>query len=406
MAADIESLIRQALARQNGFDPQVRSRIYQSSRNALAKMIAKRGMVPPDVIESRNRSLEETIERIELEFTASVPRGPEVSTEISVNDAPVADAQIAPPPSSVSIPQALDPSEATPPNRPLGGADTISPQFSEELQDPGFTNASRPVAHQTDHSGFVDSDQHFPGGVGSTVPQPAPQLQVDVNNPDQYSEPTPQIAQPRRKIITYIIWLIGLSLILVTGWIAYAITTEFLAVTSPNPNPGKSSENIAENNTGNFITILDPSQPDALVTAGHGTAEILNDITQPAIRITSVRSAAKLGTQAEPILLKLAPGILKNIAGKKVTVEILAKSGGTGAATFSIACHFGNLGECGRKRFRIGLQPEAVIFSILISPDYKDGQTASLAINTDVTSAAAQSGKGAAIDIIYARIRN
>ena len=142
-----------------------------------------------------------------------------------------------------------------------------------------------------------------------------------------------------------------------------------------------------------------------MITAGNGTAEILSEISVPAIRIVSVRKPGAHETPAEPLLLELAPGILKNIAGKRVTVEIMAKSGDSGAATFAVSCDFGDLGDCGRKRFRIGLQPEAVIFSIEISGDLKEGQRAFLAINTDVTSSAAISGKGAKIDIVYARIR-
>ena len=68
-------------------------------------------------------------------------------------------------------------------------------------------------------------------------------------------------------------------------------------------------------------------------------------------------------------------------------------------------CDFGGLGECGRKRFRVGLQPEAVIFTIRIPAELSKGRRGFLAINTDVTSAAALTGKGAQVDIVYARLR-
>ena len=63
--ADFEGLIRQALARQNDADPAIREKVYQSSRKALARMIASAGVQPPDVINRQRAALEESIRRIE-----------------------------------------------------------------------------------------------------------------------------------------------------------------------------------------------------------------------------------------------------------------------------------------------------------------------------------------------------
>ena len=353
MAGDIESLIRQALARQNGFDPQVRLKIYQSSRNALAKIIAKSGVVPPNIIESRNRSLENTIRKIETEFTSQVSNP---QTDL-----------IEPNPNVSPDPARLDVPTASPPHSP----DFVAPNLN--------------VA---------------PVGVGPQVnlaPPPAAR--------DRYADPTPQHIRPRRKPIRYVIWIIALAILAIFGWIAYMLTVSFLDPQSEFSSSNKTSQASNAGDNEGFLTILEPTQPSALITGGNGTAEILSDISQPAIRITSVRKADNHDTQAEPLLLELAPGILESIAGKKATVEIRAKSGDVSPATFAVVCDFGALGECGRKRFRVGLQPEAVVFSILISADLIEGQRAFLAINTDVTSAAAITGKGAKIDIIYARIR-
>ena len=106
-----------------------------------------------------------------------------------------------------------------------------------------------------------------------------------------------------------------------------------------------------------------------------------------------------------PIQLKIKPGVLEQISGKKVTIEIYAKSGGAGPAAFAVECKLDGLGSCGRKRFRVGLQPEAAVFSVTMRPDEGSGADAHLAISTDITSSAEITGIGDAVDIIYVRLR-
>ena len=481
MAADIESLIRQALARQNGFDPAVRAKIYQSSRNALAKMIANSGVIPPNVIDARNRSLEETINKIESEFTAEVAPAPRVNqTNVAAHsgyqnqtpdqtynhDHDQAPEQtydqtyVAAQPAQVSIPQSFEPrTPATEDRRPplanhtrsqtTGFKQTAdlprdnfapSPPPATPYRNPNQTvpdqavpdqslagpappsfapqapnfipQAPPPVQHQPS---IGPQPQGFSPGQPGAIPVEPADNRLHINMPmgvdsdhqgpgEQYATPTPQYARPRRKPIRYFIWIIFVVLLLVVGWIAYTLTISFLDTPANDPANGQVSQTGDNRNLEDFITILEPTQPGALITAGNGTAEILSDVSQPAIRIMSVRKPNARKKQAKPLLLEIAPGILKDIAGKKVTVEILAKSGDSGPATFVVICQFGQLGECGRKRFRVGLQPEAVIFSIQIAATVKKGQRAYLAINTDVTSAAPLSGKGSKIDIIYAGI--
>ncbi len=396
LAADIETLIRQALARQNGFDPQVRAKIYQSSRNALAKMIAKSGVVPPEVIESRNNALEDTIRKIEEEFTADLGLQPPQSMATPAPSSPATEG----PSPQISLPDSFISNEpARNKNTGLRREETSTEPRFVETPSPGVLPESSTGNYSEPAVGAPYSQYQEMG----TTPEAAPDIPVD--NQTRYAEPTPQYARPRRQPIRYVIWMTALAIVVIVGWIAYVVTMEIL---NPGPAPAPAKQTLEENNGnagGTFVTILAPDQPGSLVTAGNGTAKIIDDTSQPAIRIMSLRASGKRDTQAEPMLLELAPGVMKNIAGKKVTVEILAKSGDTGAATFSVGCKFGDLGDCGRKRFRIGLQPEVVIFSIQISDKFQEGQRAFLAINTDVTSAAAQSGKGAQIDIIYARIR-
>ncbi|MCP4071368.1 MAG: hypothetical protein GY742_06460 [Hyphomicrobiales bacterium] len=417
MAADIETLIRQALARQNGFDPQVRSKIYQASRNALAKMIAKSGAVPLEIIDSRNRSLEQMILKIEREFTAEMPASSTGPDDIPGNKA---ESQLPVKPESafqVSVPQPVEPGIASgglfhPPDPNETAEFTSDKSEAETTRSPTSPYLfSEPTVQKP-----VLPNQEIPNPDSSIATPSESLLSSTPTAKDNssfeksgatapYAEPTPEYVRPKPKPFRYIIWVIAVIILAIAGWIAYTMTISYINDETRNLPNGRVSQTDQNGAPSDFITILQPNQPGALVTAGNGTAKIISETSQPAIRIMSVRKPDTPEIQADPLRLELAPGILKDIAGKKTTIEILAKSGDTGPATFSVSCDFGELGECGRKRFRVGLQPEAVVFSIQISPDFQDGQRAFLAINTDVTSAAALSGKGAKIDIIYARLR-
>ena len=88
-----------------------------------------------------------------------------------------------------------------------------------------------------------------------------------------------------------------------------------------------------------------------------------------------------------------------------MTIELFAKSGGDGPAQFTVQCDFGDAGNCGRKRFRVGLQPEASVFAFEFGQISNLDQDMFIAINTDTTVNAAITGDGDVLDLIYARLR-
>ena len=141
------------------------------------------------------------------------------------------------------------------------------------------------------------------------------------------------------------------------------------------------------------------------MTAGRGSAELITQQNQQILRLQSVRQGALTASGAEPILLELEKGVLNQISGKSITVELYAKSGQNGPAQFAIECDFAGDSICGRKRFRVGTQPERIVFALDLSAGVKQGERAYLAINTDITNDADSSGNGDAIDVIYVRLR-
>ncbi|MCC0022283.1 MAG: hypothetical protein H6888_14545 [Nitratireductor sp.] len=207
------------------------------------------------------------------------------------------------------------------------------------------------------------------------------------------------------------LWPIALAIavILVILWLLYALLSNMdegsrNATSAANgTNPADARQDTSDGSF--YITLLEPTDLSALTTAGRGSAELVNEQNRDILRIQSLRENGAKDEIAQPILLKLNPGVIKQIVGKEVTVEIRAKSGSSGPATFAIECSVDGANACGRKRFRVGLQPEDIVFALRPANGFKANSEAWLAINTDVTSAADISGAGEVIDIIYSRIR-
>ncbi len=207
----------------------------------------------------------------------------------------------------------------------------------------------------------------------------------------------------RRNPLARRIWPIAMviAVLLVILWIMYALLTVRSDQTGEPQGTGNTSQTAED---GTIITLLRPTDLSALVTAGRGSAELVTELNQQMLRLKSIRQGTAAGANAEPMLLELEKGVLRQISGKQVTVEFYSKSGSSGPAQFAVQCDIGGDSVCGRKRFRVGLQPERSLFSLDLTNGISTDERAFLAINTDVTNAADTSGSGDEIDIIHVRL--
>jgi hypothetical protein len=369
--ADFEGLIRQALARQNIADPAVRQKVYQSSRNALARMIAAAGPQPPAVINEQRVALENSISRIEAGFSLP-PR------------------QAAPAPSPAAVKH-----EPAPP---------VSPVTSGR-REPEFVPPP-PRAAIGDEPDYADGhpDRDIDRGEGE-----AAGYAEEYGNDDFYasSEDAPVYRRPggMRRVVPLLLLLLVLA---GAGWLTYSLVNTLIEGASQPPAASAPADAGGQQSTDSdfvYVSVLSPQDTSALQLEGRGTAQIVNQSNIEMIRLTSVRPEGKRSEQAEPILINLSQGVLSQVAGKDVTVEIQAKSGSNEPATFSIRCDFNGDEACGRKRFPAGPQPGTIIFTVPFPPDPQPGAKYSLMINTDVAQTSGPSAQGDPIDIISARLR-
>ncbi|MEO9339329.1 hypothetical protein ABFT80_18080 [Mesorhizobium sp. SB112] len=145
-----------------------------------------------------------------------------------------------------------------------------------------------------------------------------------------------------------------------------------------------------ENDNRNWINVFTPENP-AQVSAPSGTsANVMQDESGSFMRISS-------GNTGSPVMFDVGRGTLEQIAGKKAIFEIVARSEGGQETEMSIDCNFGNLGDCGRKRYNVGYQKSEYLFEVEL-PAGRPGASGTIAINSDF------SNSGKAVDIYEIRV--
>ncbi len=413
--ADFEALIRDALAKQDTASPTVRQKVYQSSRNALERMISKMQNASPEIIAKQRKALEVSIQRIETEFNStSSPGSGATSTEHASAVRPtrqVQEGRASSAPEASSTPVAASGTAQVKYTAPAveGSRQTPEPAPKSSTTAGSANVSSKPA----DQSGGKEDKQEAAVSASLSHDAALDQVElVDATGYDHYSgndfsAPPPELRRKRKWPLRWLVVLVFMALFFALGYYLYLFLMNY--VTEYNSNPPTREELNSENN-GNvrYLNILEPGDTSSLVVSDRGKAEIIESSgDKKLIQIQSVRGDNVKRELAKPILIELKPGVLKDIAGHEVNVEIHAKSGGSEPTQFSVECQFGDDDEsnCGRKRFRVGLQPEAVVFSIKADPNLGDREKAYLAINTDITKSANVSGQGELLDIYYARIR-
>lgn len=386
----------------------------------------------------QKRQLENCIEVIEAEYNPPAPQvepieetQPDVEAEVFEKPAivdPKPDEFIAPPiAEEPTIAKATNPESGEQNSDPLHEIQQILESTTPNTtQHQAIQHSPAEPAPSVTVEPTINTVQ--PVAPASPQPEPvmaaspqAPQDAIDLQLQDASGSPQPQADayyqeenipigfSKRRKKQKRVLWTLIILVILgLLAWIGYIVFTNMLNgtllgnnETGPKLNPNSISRQA---DSENYITVIDANDLSSLNTAGSGKAQIVNQLNSNMIRVNSVRDALNRVEPASPMLLRLQPGILQQISGKRVTVEIFAKSGGADSAHFAVGCEFGSLTECGRKRFLAGSQPNASVFAFQMDEVNDINQEMFLTLSTDTTSEAAVTGKGDILDIVYIRL--
>ncbi|TIU19607.1 MAG: hypothetical protein E5W53_22275, partial [Mesorhizobium sp.] len=119
-------------------------------------------------------------------------------------------------------------------------------------------------------------------------------------------------------------------------------------------------------------------------------AEVMQDDSGSFLRVRS-------GASGSAISFDVGQGVLEKLAGMHATFDIIARSEEGKETQISVDCNFGELGDCGRKRYAVGHERNEYLFDVRF-PDKPPGAAGTIAINSDFDK------QGKSVDIYEIRV--
>lgn len=125
-----------------------------------------------------------------------------------------------------------------------------------------------------------------------------------------------------------------------------------------------------------WTIVFDPADPTTVSAPGDSTAAVMVDDDERFMRIST-------GASGSPVLFDVGRGVLEQIAGRRAVFNIIARAEEGQETQISIECSLGELGDCGRKRYQVGVTREELLFELTL-PEVEPGAGGTIAINPDI----------------------
>ena len=140
----------------------------------------------------------------------------------------------------------------------------------------------------------------------------------------------------------------------------------------------------------NWISVFTPADTSQLSAPAGATAEAMQDESGDFLRLRS-------GKDGSAVVFDIGQGVLEQIAGKVATFDIVARAEEGNETQMAVACNFGELGDCGRKRYAVGYERGDYLFEVTFA-DKAPGAGGTIAINSDFAN------QGKAVDIYEIKV--
>ncbi len=364
----IEKAIRNAFEKGNVDDRAFREKVYRSAFAALDRALMANPGVTVEAAIRRRKAMQAKIAEIESEFLPAVapasPEAPSASAGTPAAEAPAVEAVSAPMPEPEGR---LEPTFGATPGATSGTLSAI-PDITSEWAPPGLgSGGDDEVAPDRDerriHGRRLPLGAIFFGvvilaaigfgmwwatqtGLFRTLEgRGQTQTSAPMEGEEDYS-PEPQAAAPRK--------------------------------------PGEADQDRG------WIEVFSPADPTQVSAPSDARAEVMQDDSGTFLRIRS-------GSTGSAVSFDVGQGVLDRLAGKHAVFDIVARAEDGKDTQMSVDCNFGELGDCGRKRYGVGHERNEYLFEVEF-PAKQPGAAGTIAINSDFER------QGRAVDIYAIRV--
>ncbi len=368
----IERAIRSAFEKGDADDKAFRERVYRKAFAALDRGIQANPNLTVESAIRRRKALQAKITEIESEF---IPAGPALEEAIEPGIA----AEREP---AIDVGPARDMGDA--PEPAIDGPATL-------LDVPAVGLDERHHEPSMDGPGHAHGSETAAGSLATAM-----RLEASDRKERKRSRPFALAF-----IVVTILALLGMG-----GWWAYQ-TGLFLSpaerdTSVPNPPTVVEGEDFIPEEEEpvvlsgeadpqrNWISVFTPADTSQLSAPAGATAEAMQDESGSFLRLRS-------GPDGAAIVFDIGQGVLEQIAGKVATFDIVARAEEGNETQMAVACNFGELGDCGRKRYAVGYERGDYLFEVTFAAT-APGAGGTIAINSDFAN------QGKAVDIYEIKV--
>lgn len=377
----LETAIRNALARSERANAEVRARIYQSARNALEAGLRKQEINDPDTIAAQRHRLETTIHQIEAEERARIAA------------APAHDVQVEPETDGRPEPE-LRAGRDTRPEPTLD----VEPRLEADPRG----SAERPAA--ASDIGAIRPDRA--DGFGKGRQTSAPEERETASEASDFRPERVAKARKRRgRLFSFL--LVVATLIAAVGALAWWLQTsgllsELQGGASPSAtvsgedfdgeDPIKKALDTQNRFTSDWRAVFAPADTARLSAGAAGRFEAVSTNEGPAARITSTNP-----DRDGAVRIEVSPQVLGEMGGKTSTIALTVQSVNGKPVQVAVECDFGTMGGCGRHRFTVSERTD-ILFQVEFEGSLSPSTPGELLLNSDIT------GGGASVNLYAVRI--
>ena len=379
----IERAIRTAFEKGNADDRAFREKVYRQAFAALDRAMQAHPNLTVETAIARRKALQDKIASIETEF---LPAGPAAAPAVEVRA----------PASRSTGPAAPAPSVDAPVSGAAGpvAAPSVEPDLGAVTGAP-----DRRVAEPTLPS--IDAGERA-GSSRARASEPA-SAEVAPDRDDARAN------ERRRPYAAMFFAVTILAAIAIGGWWTYQtgllLSPEERDTSVPNPPQMLEEEDFTPEEEAavtqpgglapaaddrDWITVFSPSDPTQVSAPADAEAAVGQDESGSFIRI-------RTGASGEPVVFDVGQGILEQIAGKSAVFDIVARAEEGQETQISVACDFGGLGDCGRRRYVVGYERAEYLFEVAL-PAGEPAAAGSISVDSDFAD------EGKAVDIYEIRV--